>query len=41
MKAVREIENGIISINYAAKKYLARRSSIYYGVKKLKDYDRT
>ncbi|RYE51962.1 MAG: DNA-binding protein [Sphingobacteriales bacterium] len=39
MKVVREIENGLISRNYAAKKYLATRSSIYYWFKKLSTMD--
>ena len=35
IKVVREIENGLISRNFAAKKYLASRSSIEYWCKKL------
>ncbi len=35
IKVVREIENGLISRNYAAKKYLATRSTIDYWCKKL------
>lgn len=34
-KVVQEIENGLISRNFAAKKYLATRSSIDYWCKKL------
>lgn len=34
-KVVQEIENGLISKNFAAKKYLASRSSIDYWCKKL------
>ena len=36
LKVVREIENGLISRNFAAKKYLANRSTIEYWFKKLK-----
>lgn len=35
LKVVREIENGLISKNFAVKKYLATRSSIEYWCKKL------
>ena len=35
LKVVQEIENGLISKNYASKKYLASRSSIDYWCKKL------
>ncbi len=35
LKVVREIENGLISRNYAAKKYLASRSTIDYWCKKI------
>lgn len=35
MRVVQEIENGLISKNYASKKYLASRSSIDYWCKKL------
>ena len=35
LKVVQEIENGLISKNFAAKKYLATRSSIDYWCKKL------
>jgi len=35
LKVVHEIENGLISKNFAAKKYLATRSSIDYWCKKL------
>ena len=35
LKVVQEIENGLISRHYAAKKYLASRSSIDYWCKKL------
>ena len=35
LKVVQEIENGLISKNFAAKKYLASRSSIDYWCKKL------
>src|SRR5690242_15068479 len=34
-KVVQEIENGLISKNFAAKKYLASRSSIDYWCKKI------
>lgn len=34
LKVVQEIENGQISRNYAAKKYLASRGTIYYWLKK-------
>jgi transposase len=35
LKVVQEIENGLISRNFAAKKYLATRSTIEYWCKKL------
>lgn len=35
LKVVQEIENGLISKNFASKKYLASRSSIDYWCKKL------
>ena len=35
LKVVQEIENGLISKNFAAKKYLATRSTIEYWCKKL------
>lgn len=35
IRVVQEIENGLISKNYASKKYLASRSSIDYWCKKL------
>jgi hypothetical protein len=35
LKVVQEIENGLISQNYAAKKYLASRSTIEYWCKKI------
>ena len=35
LKVVREIENGLISQNYASKKYLASRSTIEYWCKKI------
>ncbi len=35
LKVVQEIENGLISRNFAAKKYLASRSTIEYWCKKL------
>jgi transposase len=35
LKVVQEIENGLISKNFAAKKYLATRSTIDYWCKKL------
>lgn len=35
LKVVREIENGLISRNYASKKYLATRSTIDYWCKKI------
>jgi len=35
LKVVQEIQNGLISKNFAAKKYLASRSSIDYWCKKL------
>ena len=35
MKVVHEIENGLISKNFAAKKYIASRSTIDYWCKKL------
>lgn len=35
LKVVQEIENGLISKNYAAKKYLATRSTIDYWCKKI------
>ena len=35
LKVVQEIENGLISRNFAAKKYLATRSTIEYWSKKL------
>jgi transposase-like protein len=35
LKVVQEIENGLISRNFAAKKYLASRSTIEYWYKKL------
>jgi transposase-like protein len=35
VKVVQEIENGLISRNFAAKKYLASRSTIEYWCKKL------
>jgi signal recognition particle GTPase len=35
LKVVHEIENGLISKNYAAKKYLATRSTIDYWCKKI------
>jgi transposase len=35
LKVVQEIENGLISRNFAAKKYLATRSTIDYWCKKI------
>lgn len=35
LKVVQEIQNGLISRNFAAKKYLASRSTIEYWYKKL------
>jgi transposase-like protein len=35
LKVVQEVENGLISKNFAAKKYLATRSTIEYWCKKL------
>jgi transposase-like protein len=39
LSVIEQINNGRISINYAAKKYNLSRSTIYYWMEKLSNYD--
>ena len=39
ISVIEEISNGLISLNYASKKYNISRSTIDYWMKKLSNYD--